>query len=121
MRIGLISRRFDALGGGTERDLLLTAQLLVEAGNQVTIYADELRNHSDDHIVRRVAALPLGRALRLLNFGLRGAQVARRAGADLVVSFARTVKADIVRSGGGAHSSYLRAAHRWQSARASTA
>ena len=121
MRIALISRRFDASGGGTERDLLLTARILVAAGHQVTIYTDEVRSHSDDLVVRRVAALPFGRALRLLSFALRVALVARREGAELVVSFARALNADIVRSGGGAHSSYVRAANRWQSATASAA
>ncbi|MBV8454096.1 MAG: glycosyltransferase family 4 protein, partial [Deltaproteobacteria bacterium] len=118
MRIALISRRFDAAGGGTERDLLLTAQILATAGHQVTIYADEVRSRSDGLAVRHVAALPLGRALRFLSFALRVARVARREGAELVLSFARAANADIVRSGGSAHSSYIRAARRWQSATA---
>jgi UDP-glucose:(heptosyl)LPS alpha-1,3-glucosyltransferase len=39
---------------------------------------------------------------------------ARRDGAELVLSFARAVGADILRSGGGAHSAYLRVAQRWR-------
>jgi UDP-glucose:(heptosyl)LPS alpha-1,3-glucosyltransferase len=121
MRIALISRRFDAAGGGTERDLLITAQILAGAGHQVTIYADEVRSRSSNLAVRYVPALPLGRTLRLLSFALRVALVARREGAELVVSFARVINADIVRSGGSAHSSYVRAARRWQSEMASAA
>ena len=121
VRIALISRRFDAAGGGTERDLLLTAQILAAAGHQVTIYADEVRSRSDNLAVRHVPALPIGRALRFLSFALRVALVARREGAELVLSFARAVNADIMRSGGSAHSSYIRAARRWQSATASAA
>jgi UDP-glucose:(heptosyl)LPS alpha-1,3-glucosyltransferase len=121
MRIALISRRFDAAGGGTERDLLISAQILAAAGHQITIYADEVRSHRGDLAVRRVATLPLGRALRLLSFGLRVAPLARRDGAEVVVSFARAVNADILRSGGGAHASYVRAARQWQSATASAA
>jgi UDP-glucose:(heptosyl)LPS alpha-1,3-glucosyltransferase len=121
MRIALVSRRFDATGGGTERDLVFTAQILAAAGHQVTIYADEIRGRHDELVVRHVPSLPLGRALRLLSFAFRVAQVARREGAELVLSFARVVNADIVRAGGSAHSSYLHAARRWQSATASAA
>jgi UDP-glucose:(heptosyl)LPS alpha-1,3-glucosyltransferase len=121
MRIALINRRFNAAGGGTERDLLLTAQILTAGGHQVTIYADEVRSRSDGLALRHVAALPFGRALRLLSFALRVASLARREGADLVVSFARVANVDIVRSGGGAHSSYVRAARRWQDVTASAA
>lgn len=121
MRIALISRRFDAAGGGTERDLLVTAQILAAAGHQITIYADEVRSHAGHLTVQHVASLPLGRALRLLSFAFRAAPLARRGGADLVVSFARAVNADILRSGGSAHSSYVGVARRWQSATASAA
>lgn len=121
MRIALISRRFDANGGGTERDLLVTAQALAAAGHQVTIYADDVRAPRSDFMVRRVIALPLGRALRLLSFALRAAPLARREGAELVVSFARAMNADVMRSGGGAHASYVRAARRWQTPLASAA
>jgi hypothetical protein len=38
MRVALIARRFDPAGGGTERDLIVTAQCLVEAGHEVTVY-----------------------------------------------------------------------------------
>jgi len=121
MRVALIGRRFDAAGGGTERDLLLTARILSAAGHQVTIYADEVRSRGDGITVRHVAAVPLGRALRLLSFALRVALVARREGAELVVSFARVLNVDVMRAGGSAHSSYVHAARRWQSAAASAA
>jgi UDP-glucose:(heptosyl)LPS alpha-1,3-glucosyltransferase len=50
----------------------------------------------------------------LLAFSAQAADAARRDGADIVLSFARVADADILRSGGGAHSSYLRAAAQWQ-------
>jgi UDP-glucose:(heptosyl)LPS alpha-1,3-glucosyltransferase len=121
MRIALLSRRFDEAGGGTERDLLITAQLLVAAGHRITIYADEIRSRRDDLSVRRVTVLPFGRALKLLSFGLRAALVARRNGAELVMSFARAINPDLMRSGGGAHASYVHAARRWQTGIASAA
>jgi len=121
MRIALISRRFDASGGGTERDLLITARILAAAGHQITVYADDVRGRSDALRVRHLSALPLGRTFRLLNFALRVVPIARREGAELVVSFARVANVDIVRSGGSAHSSYVRAARRWQSPAAAAA
>ena len=115
MRLALITRRFDPAGGGTERDLAVTAGILARAGHQVTIYAAEVRAPSSDWIVKRVPTPPLGRAIRLLWFARSAGAIARRDGAELVVSFARIIDADVLRSGGGAHSSYLRAARRWRS------
>ena len=43
-------------------------------------------------------------ALRLMRFAWEAPAQARRDGAELVLSFARAVDADILRSGGGAHS-----------------
>ena len=117
MRIALLTRRFDSMGGGTERDLVVTARCLRAAGHQITIFADEIRGAAGDWDVRRVGAGPRpGRTLSLLRFAWTAAPAARRAGADLVLSFARCVGADVVRSGGGAHASYLRAARKWRGA-----
>jgi UDP-glucose:(heptosyl)LPS alpha-1,3-glucosyltransferase len=115
MRIALIGRRFDPGGGGTERDLIVTADILTRAGHQLSIYADDLRGNFAQWRPRRVSAPPLGRALRLLWFARRAPRVARSEGAEVVLSFARVIDADILRSGGAAHSSYMRAARRWLS------
>jgi len=115
MRIALVTRRFDPAGGGTERDLAITARILSLAGHHVTIYAADLRTSSSEWTLRHVASPRLGRALGLLWFARAAGAAARREGADLVISFARIVDADILRSGGAAHSSYVRAARRWQS------
>ena len=103
MRIAILTRRFDSAGGGTERDLIVTAQGLRAAGHQITIFADEIRGATGDWNVRRVGAGPsLGRALSLMRFAWTAAPAARRAGAELVLSFARCVGADVMRSGGAA-------------------
>lgn len=116
MRIALLARRFDSAGGGTERDLTVTAECIRAAGYQVTIFADEVRGASGDWKVVRVGGASIGRALSLMRFAYAAAPAARRAGNDLVLSFARCVGADIMRSGGGAHVSYLRAARKWRGA-----
>jgi UDP-glucose:(heptosyl)LPS alpha-1,3-glucosyltransferase len=114
MRVALITRRFDPSGGGTERDLTVTAQYLREAGYQVVIYADEVRAEASSWAVHAVPTHAPGRALRLWRFANAASAQARRDGADLVVSFARAIGADVMRSGGGAHISYVRAAARWR-------
>ena len=114
MRIGLITRRFDPAGGGTERDLTLTAEILARAGHQVTIYASEVRGPASRLPVKLIAGPPLGRTLPFLWFARAAAPRAHLDGAELVLSFARVMGADILRSGGGAHASYLRAAAQWQ-------
>jgi UDP-glucose:(heptosyl)LPS alpha-1,3-glucosyltransferase len=117
MRIAILTRRFDSAGGGTERDLIVTAQGLRAAGHHVTIFAGEIRGATGDWEVHRVGAGPgLGRTLSLLRFAWTAAPAARRAGSDLVLSFARCVGADVMRSGGGAHVSYLHAARKWRGA-----
>jgi UDP-glucose:(heptosyl)LPS alpha-1,3-glucosyltransferase len=122
MRIALLTRRFDSAGGGTERDLIITANCLRAAGHQVTIFADEIRGATGTWNVRRVGGrLRLGRALSLIRFAWTAAPAARRAGADLVLSFARCVGADVMRSGGGAHASYLHAARKWRGPLGATA
>jgi UDP-glucose:(heptosyl)LPS alpha-1,3-glucosyltransferase len=122
MRIALLTRRFDSAGGGTERDLIVTANCLRAAGHEITIFADEIRGATGNWDVHRVGAGPrLGRALSLMRFAWTAAPAARRSGSDLVMSFARCVGADVMRSGGGAHASYLRAARKWRSALGTTA
>ncbi|MGC1679598.1 MAG: glycosyltransferase family 4 protein [Candidatus Binataceae bacterium] len=114
MRIALLARRFDPAGGGTERDLMVTAGILARTGHQVIVYADEVRASAVGVEVRRIGGAPLPRALALVRFAYAAPAAARRDGAELVLSFARTIGADILRSGGGAHVSYVRTARRWR-------
>ena len=39
MRVAILVRRFDPLGGGTERDMAAAAQCLHQAGHEISIYA----------------------------------------------------------------------------------
>jgi UDP-glucose:(heptosyl)LPS alpha-1,3-glucosyltransferase len=114
MRIGLITRRFDPAGGGTERDLMLTAGILAQAGHQVTVYASEVRGGVQPWPVKTIAGPLPGRTPQFLWFARTAAVRASEDGAELVLSFARVIGADILRSGGGAHASYIRAAAQWR-------
>jgi UDP-glucose:(heptosyl)LPS alpha-1,3-glucosyltransferase len=114
MRIALLARRFDPKGGGTERDLILTAECLRRGGHQVAVYADQIRAETTALTVHRVGTVPLPRTLAFIRFAVAAAPLARRHGTDLVLSFARVTSADVLRSGGSAHVSYLRAVARWR-------
>jgi len=116
MRIALITRRFDPVGGGTERDLVVTAEWLRASGHDVTIFAEDVRGGKSEWKIRRVVGFAPGRALSLLRFAYAAAPAARRDGAELLLSFARVIGADVLRSGGSAHISYLRSARKWRSA-----
>ncbi len=82
MRVALLTRRFDPHGGGTERDLIITADCLRAAGHDVSIFAREVRGESMDYEVRRVGPIALGRTAGLLSFAYGAPQAARRDGAD---------------------------------------
>ena len=114
MRIALLAHRFDPEGGGTERDLILTADCLRRGGHQVAVYADHIRGATSALTVHRVGTVRLPRTLAFIRFAVAAAPLARRLGAELVMSFARVTSADVLRSGGSAHVSYLRAVARWR-------
>jgi UDP-glucose:(heptosyl)LPS alpha-1,3-glucosyltransferase len=120
-RIALIARRFDAHGGGTERDLIITARHLAQTGHELRIYTLDLRRSIPDFDVRLVKVPAAGRSLRLLAFANHAAAVARRDGAEIVLSFGRILDADILRSGGSAHASFLKASRQWRSSLAAAA
>src|SRR5260370_6148063 len=116
MRIALLTRRFDPAGGGTERDLITTLDVLRRGGHEVTIYAGEVRGSLEGCEVRAVhTPRVLGRTVAILRFAYLAPALARRSGSELVISFARVFNADVMRSGGGAHVAYLQAARRWRS------
>jgi UDP-glucose:(heptosyl)LPS alpha-1,3-glucosyltransferase len=94
---------------------MVTAQCLRRAGLEVSIYASEMRAASAEWRVRQVGGRSPSRAINLIRFAFASPIAARHEGADLVLSFARTVGADVLRSGGGAHASYVRAAQQWRS------
>lgn len=122
MRIAMLVRRFDPEGGGTERDVAAAADCLSHASHDVRIYA--ARGGDPWWHGMRVRRLPLplfARSLEVLGFGLFAARFARRDGAELTISFGRTVDSDFIRCEGGAHAAYLEAARQWESGAASTA
>jgi UDP-glucose:(heptosyl)LPS alpha-1,3-glucosyltransferase len=120
MRVGMLVRRFDPAGGGTERDFAAAAQCLARAGYEVRIYAARAAAASWQKIAVRRLPVPLfPRSLEVLGFGLLADRFARREGAVITISFGRTVDSNLVRCEGGAHAAYLEAARQWEGSAAS--
>jgi UDP-glucose:(heptosyl)LPS alpha-1,3-glucosyltransferase len=108
MRIALVHKRLD-LSGGTEKDLFQTAVGLRDLGHDVHLFCSEFTVEPPKNVtLHRVAVLPLGRTLRLWSFAwLAPRLIEKMAGCDIVVSFGRLLRQDVLRSGGGTHRGFL--------------
>jgi len=107
MKIALVHKRLD-LNGGTERDLFQTAEGLRDRGHEVHLFCSEYGVEAPRGVViHRVSVLPLGRTARLWSFAWFAPRMIERAGCEVVVSFGRLLRQDILRSGGGTHRGFL--------------
>ena len=107
MKIALVHKRLD-LSGGTERDLLRTAEGLCALGHDVHLFCGEYAVSPPAGVVaHRVPVAPLGRTLRLWSFAFFAPKLLRRDRCDVVVNFGRLLSQDVLRSGGGSHRAFL--------------
>ncbi len=108
MKIALVHKRLD-LSGGTEKDLFQTAVGLRDLGHDVHLFCSEFAVDPPENVtVHRVGVFPLGRTLRLWSFAwLAPRLIEKFKGWDMVVSFGRLVRQDVLRSGGGTHRGFL--------------
>jgi UDP-glucose:(heptosyl)LPS alpha-1,3-glucosyltransferase len=107
MKIALAHKRLD-LNGGTERDFWLTAEGLRDLGHEVHLFCAEFGVTPPERVqAHRVPCLPLGRTARLLSFAVLAPKVILPYNCDVVVSFGRMARQDILRSGGGSHRVFL--------------
>jgi UDP-glucose:(heptosyl)LPS alpha-1,3-glucosyltransferase len=107
MRVALLHRSL--AGGGTEADLRRTAAGLAARGHEVHVFTARADAALPGVAVRRVPVVRAGRLARLLSFAAAAPRAAAREDFDVVVSFGRTLRQDVVRVGGGTHRSYLAA------------
>lgn len=119
MKIALAHKRLDRRGG-TERDFYLTAEGLRNLGHEVHLFCGEFGVPAPEGVrTHKVPSVPLGRTARLLSFAFLAPRAISRHRCDVVVSFGRMVRQDVLRSGGGTHRAFLRKmeqngrAHRW--------
>ena len=107
MKIALAHKRLD-LQGGTEKDFYRTAEGLRDLGHEIHLFCSEFGVEPPrDTAAHRVPVLPLGRTARLWSFALLAPSIIRKWRCDVLVSFGRMLRADIVRSGGGSHRGFL--------------
>jgi len=107
VRVALVHKRLDR-SGGTERDLLRTAEGLRDLGHDVHLFCGEYGVSPPPGIAaHRVPVVPLGRTLRLWSFALLAPRLLRRHRCDVVVNFGRMLSQDVLRSGGGSHRVFL--------------
>jgi len=107
MRVALVHKRLD-LNGGTERDLFQTAEGLRDLGHEVHLFCSEFGVKPPSGVsAHRVPVLPFGRTLRLWTFAWLAPRIIKNVGCDVVVSFGRLLRQDVLRSGGGTHRGFL--------------
>lgn len=107
MKIALAHKRLD-LAGGTERDFYRTAEGLRDLGHEVHLFCSEFGvSPPEGTLAHRVPILALGRTARLLSFAFFAPKVILRFKCDVVISFGRMIRQDILRSGGGSHRVFL--------------
>lgn len=107
MKIALAHKRLD-LAGGTEKDFFRTAQGLRDLGHEVHLFCSEFEvRPPDGTYAHKVPFLALGRTARLLSFAFLAPRVVFPHKCDVVMSFGRMVRQDILRSGGGSHRVFL--------------
>ncbi len=99
MKIALAHKRLD-LKGGTEKDFYRTAQGLRDLGHEIHLFCSEFGvEPPSDVFAHRIPVLPLGRTARLWSLALVGPAIIRKHPCDVVVSFGRMPRADVVRCG----------------------
>lgn len=107
MKVALVHKRLD-LKGGTERDLFQTAKGLRDLGHEVHLFCSEFGVEPPRGVkAHRVPVLPLGRTARLWTFAWLAPRIIENAACDVVVSFGRLLRQDVLRSGGGTHRGFL--------------
>jgi UDP-glucose:(heptosyl)LPS alpha-1,3-glucosyltransferase len=107
VRIALAHKRLD-LNGGTERDLYRTAEGLRDLGHEVHLFCSEFGvAPPPGTFSHRVPFLPFGRMARLWSLVLLTPVIIGKHPCDIVVSFGRMLRADLVRCGGGTHRGFL--------------
>jgi UDP-glucose:(heptosyl)LPS alpha-1,3-glucosyltransferase len=107
MRIALVHKRYDRLGGA-EWDCYELSQQLAARGHDVHLVVGECRVPVPEGLtLHRVPVVRAGQLAKLVSFATSAPRAWRRIGADVVIGFGRTVGQDLLRASGGCHKGYL--------------
>lgn len=107
MKIALVHKRYDRLGGA-EWDCYESSQQLAARGHEVHLVVGECRVEPPPGMhVHRVPVVRAGKVAKLASFAIRAPRVWRQVGADVVIGFGRTIGWDLFRASGGVHKRWL--------------
>ncbi|MCC6763546.1 MAG: glycosyltransferase family 4 protein [Deltaproteobacteria bacterium] len=107
MRLALVHKRYDRLGGA-EWDCYELSHQLAARGHDVHLVVGECRVPTPDGMrLHRVPVLRTGKLAKLASFAVTAPRVWRAVGADVVIGFGRTVGWDLFRASGGVHKRWL--------------
>ncbi len=107
MRVALVHKRYDRLGGA-EWDCYELSRQLAARGHEVHLVVGECRVPAADGMqVHRVPVVRAGKVAKLASFALMAPRVWRRTGAEVVIGFGRTIGWDLFRASGGVHKRWL--------------
>ena len=98
MRIAVVHKRFDRLGGA-EWDCYESTARLAARGHDVHLVVGQCRVAPPPGVtVHRVPVARVGQIAKLLSFAAAAPRVWRTVGADVVIGYGRTVGQDIMRA-----------------------
>ncbi len=108
MRIALVHKRYDRLGGA-EWDCYELSHQLAARGHDVHLVVGECRVPVPEGMsVHRVPVVRASKVTKLASFAVRAPRVWKSLGADVVIGFGRTFGHDLFRASGGIHKLWLR-------------
>jgi len=107
MRIALVHKRYDRLGGA-EADCWELSHRLAARGHEVHVVTGDCRVPVPEAVrLHRVPVVRAGQLAKLLSFAALAPRVWRTLDADAVIGFGRTVGHDLFRASGGCHRRYV--------------
>ncbi|MEB2284003.1 MAG: hypothetical protein B6D46_01820 [Polyangiaceae bacterium UTPRO1] len=107
MKIALVHKRYDRLGGA-EWDCYELSRQLAGRGHEVHLVVGECRVPPDAAMhLHRVPVVRTGKLAKLASFAVMAPRVWRPIAADVVIGFGRTVGWDLFRASGSAHLRWL--------------
>jgi UDP-glucose:(heptosyl)LPS alpha-1,3-glucosyltransferase len=108
MKIALVHRRFDTIGG-TERYCVNLAAQLIKMGHEVHVFANGYNNGLIHGLVlHHVPMAKITQTLKVLSFAWNSQRIVRQHKFDIVQGFGKTYPQDCIRAGGGLHGSWQR-------------
>jgi UDP-glucose:(heptosyl)LPS alpha-1,3-glucosyltransferase len=106
MKVALLHKKY-YFYGGTERYIINLAAGLLDAGHEVTIFANKWGRPFDERInFRRIPIIKGGKLLKMASFAVMAQIMLRKESFGIIQGFGKTIKQDVFRTGGGCHKAW---------------